>query len=101
MLVYDIYIVFHAAGFMTRNDTQSMKIHYTHTTDHIRTSPAHSENASEWSLYSPGDIPVTYLNRLNQAFVDLVRSTGGKNPTRHSLIAGYWTDIQKTCNNPR
>lgn len=37
------------------------------------------------------------LNRLNQAFVDLIRSTGGNNPSRHLLIAGYWTDIAKTC----
>ena len=45
-------------------------------------------------------VPKAYktLNRLNQAFVDLIRSTGGKNPTRHLLIAGYWTDINKTCN---
>lgn len=37
------------------------------------------------------------LNDLNQEFVDLIRSTGGSNPTRHLLIAGYWTDIVKTC----
>ncbi|MGN0596817.1 MAG: glycoside hydrolase family 5 protein [Ruminiclostridium sp.] len=37
------------------------------------------------------------LNSLNQEFVDLIRSTGGNNPTRHLLIAGYWTDISKTC----
>ena len=46
-------------------------------------------------------VPKAYktLNKLNQAFVDLIRSTGGKNPECHLLIAGYWTDIQKTCNN--
>ncbi|MCD7740605.1 MAG: glycoside hydrolase family 5 protein [Ruminococcus sp.] len=37
------------------------------------------------------------LNSLNQAFVDLVRSSGGNNPERHLLIAGYWTDIAMTC----
>lgn len=37
------------------------------------------------------------LNTLNQDFVDLVRSSGGNNDRRHLLIAGYWTDIQKTC----
>lgn len=37
------------------------------------------------------------LNSLNQEFVDLIRSSGGKNPTRHLLIAGYWTDIAKAC----
>ncbi len=37
------------------------------------------------------------LNNLNQEFVDLVRSSGGNNPKRHLLIAGYWTDIAMTC----
>ena len=37
------------------------------------------------------------LNSLNQEFVNLIRSTGGKNPVRHLLIAGCWTDIAKTC----
>lgn len=37
------------------------------------------------------------LNRLNQRFVDTVRSTGGNNPERHLIIAGYMADIDKTC----
>ncbi len=37
------------------------------------------------------------LNTLNQEFVSLIRSTGGNNPQRHLLIAGYWTDIAMTC----
>ena len=37
------------------------------------------------------------LNRINQEFVDLIRNSGGNNPRRHLLIAGYWTDIQMTC----
>lgn len=37
------------------------------------------------------------LNKINQDFVDLIRKTGGKNKTRHLLIAGYWTDIEQTC----
>lgn len=37
------------------------------------------------------------LNKINQDFVDLIRKSGGKNETRHLLIAGYWTDIEKTC----
>ena len=36
-------------------------------------------------------------HKINQAFVDLVRSTGGNNPWRFLLIAGYNTDIEKTC----
>ena len=37
------------------------------------------------------------LNNLNQEFVDIVRASGGNNPQRHLLIAGYWTDVAKTC----
>ncbi len=38
-------------------------------------------------------------NKINQAFVDTVRSTGGNNAQRFLLIAGYNTDIDKTCDN--
>lgn len=37
------------------------------------------------------------LNEFNQEFVTLVRGNGGNNGTRHLLIAGYWTDIARTC----
>lgn len=37
------------------------------------------------------------LNEINQTFVDIVRSSGGNNPKRHLLIAGYATDIDLTC----
>lgn len=37
-------------------------------------------------------------NRINQAFVDTIRSCGGNNKTRFLLIAGYGTDIAGTCN---
>lgn len=37
------------------------------------------------------------LNKINQDFVDLIRKQDGNNKTRHLLIAGYWTDIDKTC----
>ena len=52
------------------------------------------------------DSVVTYLNdderyaltnEINQTFVDVVRATGGNNATRFLLIAGYSTDIDKTC----
>lgn len=38
----------------------------------------------------------TLTNLINQTFVDVVRSTGGKNESRFLLIAGYNTDIDKT-----
>jgi endoglucanase len=41
------------------------------------------------------DIPA--LNELNQLFVDTVRAEGGYNATRALLIAGFQTDIQRTC----
>ncbi|MBQ9906978.1 MAG: cellulase family glycosylhydrolase [Oscillospiraceae bacterium] len=36
-------------------------------------------------------------NEINQAFVDVVRGTGGNNPKRHLLISGYNTGIDRTC----
>ncbi len=36
-------------------------------------------------------------NEINSEFVKLIRSTGGKNADRFLLIAGYNTDIQRTC----
>ena len=39
------------------------------------------------------------VNNINQKFVDIVRSTGGKNKSRFLLIAGYDTDISKTADN--
>lgn len=37
------------------------------------------------------------LNEINSTFVNIVRSSGGNNAYRHLLIAGYATDIDKTC----
>jgi endoglucanase len=37
------------------------------------------------------------LNLLNQTFVDTVRAAGSANARRFLLIAGYWTDIELTC----
>lgn len=36
-------------------------------------------------------------NKINQTFVDLIRSQGGNNAKRFLLIPGYNTDIKKTC----
>jgi endoglucanase len=47
------------------------------------------------------DLPQTQafalLNRINQEFVDLIRASGGNNPTRHLLIAGYFTDFPRSA----
>ena len=37
------------------------------------------------------------FNSVNRKFVDVVRASGGNNPERHLLIAGYWTDIGLVC----
>jgi endoglucanase len=37
------------------------------------------------------------LTRVNQLFVDTVRKTGGDNAKRLLIVAGYATDIAKTC----
>ena len=38
------------------------------------------------------------MNKLNQLFVDTVRSSGSRNAERYLLIAGFWTDIDQTVN---
>lgn len=37
------------------------------------------------------------INKINQDFVGIIRATGGNNAKRHLLIAGYYTDIERTC----
>ena len=36
------------------------------------------------------------VNKLNQTFVESVRSTGSNNENRYLLVSGYWTDIDCT-----
>jgi len=44
-----------------------------------------------------GTPDIAALNQLNQLFVTTVRAQGGYNATRGLLIAGFATDITKTC----
>jgi len=37
------------------------------------------------------------VNAINQTFVDVVRASGGINASRHLIIAGYNTNIDRTC----
>lgn len=37
------------------------------------------------------------MNKINQKFVDIVRESGGNNTYRYLLIAGYSTNIERTC----
>ncbi len=47
--------------------------------------------------YLPDDERYALTNEVNQAFVDVVRATGGNNAERLLLIAGYGTNIDQTC----
>ncbi|MEK7475724.1 MAG: glycoside hydrolase family 5 protein [Candidatus Coatesbacteria bacterium] len=54
-----------------------------------------------WDPYKPGQAEgkrqaYAILNRINQAFVDLTRTSGGMNGVRPLLIAGHSTDIDRT-----
>jgi endoglucanase len=46
---------------------------------------------------SSGTPDIAALNQLNQLFVTTVRAQAGYNATRALLIAGFATDINKTC----
>lgn len=37
------------------------------------------------------------ISKINAEFVELVRNSGKKNGERYLLLAGYWTDIERTC----
>lgn len=47
-------------------------------------------NIADTALYN-------LVNEINQTFVDIVRQSGGNNARRYLLIAGFNTDIDKTC----
>ncbi len=42
------------------------------------------------------DEAYAYVNEMNQAFVDTVRSPGGNNASRILIVSGYWTNIDNT-----
>ena len=77
--------------------------------DYLIFESANEELGGRFDENSPlycSDSVVTYLtdderyaltNEINQPFVDVGRATGGNNATRFLLIAGYSTDIDKTC----
>lgn len=45
----------------------------------------------------PRDEAYSLLNRINQEFVNTVRSSGGNNAFRHLVISGYMANIGMTC----
>ena len=56
---------------------------------------------SVWNMYGGSDegkqTVYDIANSINQKFVDIIRGQGGNNGKRHLLIAGYNTDIDRTC----
>lgn len=54
---------------------------------------------NRWSGSNGADKQASYdlVNEVNQAFVDVVRGSGGNNPRRHLLISGYNTSIELSC----
>ena len=79
--------------------------------DYVIFESANEELGARFDENSPifcRDSVVSYLldaeryaltNRVNQAFVDTVRATGGNNAQRFLLIAGYGTNIDSTFDN--
>jgi endoglucanase len=55
------------------------------------------EGLNEESSFNNEPKPYETLAHVNQLFVDTVRKTGGNNASRLLIIAGYNTDIDKTC----
>jgi endoglucanase len=39
------------------------------------------------------------LEKINGEFLTLIRGSGKSNDSRYLLLAGYWTDIDRTCGN--
>lgn len=37
------------------------------------------------------------MNRINNEFTELIRHSGSSNADRYLILAGYWTDIDRTC----
>lgn len=40
------------------------------------------------------------MNKINAEFVKLIRHSGKNNLNRYLLLAGYWTDIDRSCEEP-
>lgn len=100
------------AGFSTDYDTcmekytriwEQVSERFSGYGDHLILESMNEEGCFDdlWNHYSGSEDgkaeAYSIVNRINQKFVDLVRSSGGNNPERHLLIAGYATDVDMTC----
>ena len=50
-----------------------------------------------WGGNTGKTIAYEIVNDINQTFVNTIRASGGNNSYRHLLIAGYHTNIDRTC----
>lgn len=83
--------------------------YYRDYSDHLIFESANEELGErlndDWTDISSYDKPGTLtederyqtVHAINQKFVEIVRASGGNNASRFLLIAGYNTDIAKTC----
>lgn len=113
--MYAIINIHHDNGWMADfpTDTEECMYHYSRIWEQV--SDAFSdygdylifESLNEegcwdevWNQYSGSadgkEEVFSLLNEINQTFVDIVRGSGGNNPVRHLLIAGYATNIELT-----
>ncbi|MBR3631228.1 MAG: glycoside hydrolase family 5 protein [Oscillospiraceae bacterium] len=108
----DLYVVInihHFDEFLVRNHTReetlsAVKTLWKQIAEHFRGYSDHLvfEGFNE-ALGTPQDGTTltedeayAYVNEMNQAFVDTVRSTGGNNSNRILIVSGYWTNIDNT-----
>ena len=113
--MYAIINIHHDNGWMADfpTDTEECMYHYSRIWtqvseafqdygDHLVFESLNEEGCwdSVWNQYSGSkngkEEVFSLLNEINQTFVDIVRSSGGNNPQRHLLIAGYATNIELT-----
>lgn len=68
----------------------------THFADHGEYLLFESMNEIHDGYDAPDPAYFTAINQLNQAFVDVVRASGGSNGSRHLVVPGYNTNIDHT-----
>ena len=80
-----------------RFNKYSDKVIFESANEELGTRLNSTNDYSGSGYYTNVDDLYKLTNEINQTFVDIVRATGGNNAKRFLLIAGYDTDITKTC----
>lgn len=71
--------------------------HYANYSDYLIFESANEELGDAFKEMSSVSDRYNKVNEINQKFVNIIRESGKNNKTRFLLIAGYNTDIDKTC----